>query len=70
MEGIYDNLILDLNLKTEEVPLLAGELVNADQNGACASMNTSIDALPGTAHEWQSWRRSFYQFAPLLFQNP
>jgi enterochelin esterase family protein len=22
---------------------------------------------PGTAHEWQSWRRSFYQFAPLLF---
>jgi enterochelin esterase-like enzyme len=23
---------------------------------------------PGTAHEWQSWRRSLYQFAPLLFQ--
>jgi enterochelin esterase family protein len=21
-----------------------------------------------TAHEWQSWRRSLYQFAPLLFQ--
>ncbi|HEY1786828.1 MAG TPA: alpha/beta hydrolase-fold protein [Verrucomicrobiae bacterium] len=25
---------------------------------------------PGTAHEWQTWRRSFYRFAPLLFQNP
>jgi enterochelin esterase family protein len=25
---------------------------------------------PGTAHEWQTWRRSFYQFAPLLFQTP
>jgi enterochelin esterase family protein len=25
---------------------------------------------PGTAHEWQTWRRSLYQFAPLLFQNP
>jgi enterochelin esterase-like enzyme len=24
---------------------------------------------PGTAHEWQSWRRSFHQFAPLLFKN-
>ena len=24
---------------------------------------------PETAHEWQSWRRSLYQFAPLLFQQ-
>ncbi|MFO0852441.1 MAG: alpha/beta hydrolase-fold protein [Gemmataceae bacterium] len=24
---------------------------------------------PNTAHEWQSWRRSLYQFAPLLFQD-
>ena len=24
---------------------------------------------PDTAHEWQSWRRSLYQFAPLLFQE-
>ena len=24
---------------------------------------------PETAHEWQSWRRSLYQFAPLLFQE-
>jgi enterochelin esterase family protein len=24
---------------------------------------------PGTAHEWQTWRRSLYQFAPLLFQK-
>ena len=24
---------------------------------------------PNTAHEWQTWRRSLYQFAPLLFQN-
>ncbi|MBN2636615.1 MAG: esterase [Prolixibacteraceae bacterium] len=23
---------------------------------------------PGTAHEWHSWRRSLYQFAPLLFK--
>jgi enterochelin esterase-like enzyme len=24
---------------------------------------------PETAHEWQSWRRSLYQFAPLVFRN-
>ena len=24
---------------------------------------------PGTAHEWLTWRRSLYQFAPLLFQT-
>jgi enterochelin esterase family protein len=24
---------------------------------------------PETGHEWQSWRRSLYQFAPLLFRD-
>ena len=24
---------------------------------------------PDTAHEWQTWRRSFHQFAPLLFKD-
>jgi hypothetical protein len=48
VKGIYDHLIQDLNLKAEEVPLLVGELVNADQQGACASMNAIIDELPKT----------------------
>jgi hypothetical protein len=48
VEGIYDNLIKDLNLQAGEVPLLAGELLNTDQNGACASMNRIIDDLPKT----------------------
>jgi hypothetical protein len=48
VKGVYDNLIKDLNLKAEDVPLLAGEVVNADQQGACASMNAIIDELPGT----------------------
>ena len=48
VKAIYDNLITDLNLKAEEVPLLAGELVNADQNGACAGMNSIIAELPKT----------------------
>ena len=48
VKGIYDNLIADLKLDPKEVPLLAGELVGADQHGACASMNSIIDDLPKT----------------------
>jgi hypothetical protein len=48
VKTIYDNLLKDLNLKTEDAPLLAGELVHAEQGGACASMNAIIDDLPKT----------------------
>ncbi len=48
VKSVYDNLIKNLNLKPEAVPLLVGELVGADQNGACASMNIIIDDLPKT----------------------
>jgi len=34
-----------------------------------AGMNTHFYVSPQTAHEWQSWRRGLYQFAPLLFKN-
>ena len=53
VKGVYDGLLNDLHLKVKSVPLLAGELVNADQNGACASMNKIIATLPQvipTAH--------------------
>jgi lysophospholipase L1-like esterase len=43
---IYNDLIKDLSLRAENVPLLAGETVNADQQGAAASVNTIIAELP------------------------
>jgi hypothetical protein len=43
---IYNNMIKDLNLNAKKVPLLAGEVVNADQGGVCASMNKIIATLP------------------------
>ena len=46
VKGIYDNLLQDLNLAPGSVPLLAGELVHADQDGACAGMNKIIGTLP------------------------
>lgn len=45
---VYDNLMKDLNLNPKDVPLLAGEVVNADQGGVCASMNSIIATLPKT----------------------
>ncbi len=46
--GVYDNLLSDLRLNPGSVPLIAGELVGADQGGRCASMNTIIATLPQT----------------------
>lgn len=48
VKGVYDNLMKDLNLNPANIPLLAGELVNKDQGGACASMNRIIATLPQT----------------------
>jgi beta-xylosidase len=50
---VYHRLLSDLNLKAEEVPLFAGEVVNADHHGICSAMNPIIDSLPNvipTAH--------------------
>ncbi len=34
-----------------------------------AGVNSVFYESPDTAHEWQSWRRSLHEFAPLLFKN-
>lgn len=50
---IYRNLLADLELDATAVPLLAGEVVSADQQGASASVNAIIAGLPKvipTAH--------------------
>lgn len=46
VRSIYQNIMLDLKLMPKAVPLLVGELVNSDQQGACASMNKIIATLP------------------------
>ena len=48
VKGIYDNMIKDLNLNPAEVPFLAGETVNADQQGVCAGFNKIMADLPKT----------------------
>jgi len=76
VKGIYENLLQDLNLKAKDVPLIAGELVNADQKGACAGMNKIIDELPKTiptAHVVSSagciGRRDHLHFTPAGYRE-
>jgi enterochelin esterase family protein len=50
------------------------------ENGAAGKGNTAalreagVHSVyyesPNTAHEWQTWRRSLHEFAPLLFKDP
>ena len=49
---VYQDLLADLSLKEENVPLIAGEVVSAP-NSCCTSMNEIINQLPSkipTAH--------------------
>lgn len=46
VKKVYDGLLEDLHLHPNSIPLLAGELVHADQSGKCASMNNIINTLP------------------------
>lgn len=46
VKRVYENLLRDLNLQAKDVLLLVGEVVHADQDGKCASMNEIINTLP------------------------
>ncbi len=48
VKKIYHDLMRDLQLKPKTVPLLAGEVVNADQGGEKASANGIMKNLPAT----------------------
>ena len=43
-------MLADLNLVPEQVPLIVGEVVQADGKGVCIGMNKQIQALPQTIH--------------------
>ena len=48
LKRVYDNILHDLDLQGEVVPLLVGEVVNADRGGVCAGINEIIDRVPQT----------------------
>jgi hypothetical protein len=48
VKRVYERMLGDLNLKAEEVPLLVGEVVQADGKGVCVGCNKQINDLPKT----------------------
>ncbi|WP_435357961.1 sialate O-acetylesterase [Emticicia sp. SJ17W-69] len=48
VKKIYDDILSDLNIAPNSIPLIAGEVVGADQGGKCASHNEIIATLPQT----------------------
>lgn len=48
VNGVYQNLLTDLNLNAQDVPLLVGQVVDAAQGGLCASHNNAVNAIPNT----------------------
>lgn len=46
LKKVYDNLMNDLGLQGQVVPLLVGEVVNSDRGGICASHNDVIARVP------------------------
>ncbi len=48
VKSVYEHLLKDLSLEASEVPLLAGEVVQAGGKGVCVGMNAWIDLLPRT----------------------
>ena len=53
VKQVYDNLCGDLQLKPEDVPLYAGNIVQADGKGVCIGCKKQIDELPQTLHTSQ-----------------
>jgi enterochelin esterase-like enzyme len=72
--------ITDLDAFKQKVKLVFFSYGSREERGATAA-KAAVEALktaginshyyesPLTGHEWQSWRRSLHQFAPLVFQN-
>lgn len=48
VKKLYDAILADLNILPNSIPLIAGEVVGADQGGKCASHNEIIATLPQT----------------------
>lgn len=46
VKKVYDNLMRDLGLQGQVIPLLIGEVVNSDQGGVCAGHNATIAKVP------------------------
>ena len=61
--------LLWLGVGTEEPERMHTGILAFHQGLDNAGIKHVFYESSGTAHEWQTWRRSLYQFAPLVFQD-
>ncbi|SHM72874.1 alpha/beta hydrolase-fold protein [Mucilaginibacter sp. OK098] len=78
---MYNGVFADANAFNEKVKVLYLSVGTAEPERMQTMVKGFHEALekagikqifyesPGTAHEWQSWRRSLNQFASLIFKN-
>ena len=64
---VYTPPDYDTNTGTRH-PVLYPQIPGDHATNMAASSGTVLRS-PGTAHEWLTWRRSLYRFAPLLFRD-
>ena len=64
------NKVLFMSAGGKEKGMAEGEgsVINAAEGLKKAGINANSYISPETAHEWQTWRRSLYQFAQLIFK--
>ena len=64
------NKVLFMSAGGKETRMAEGDnsVGKAAENLKAIGINAHSYVSPGTAHEWQTWRRSLYQFAQLLFK--
>jgi enterochelin esterase family protein len=75
---VFNGLFADADAFNKKIPVMFFSMGTAENLTATRNLDKLLTEAhinhvyyesPGTAHEWQTWRRSFYQFAPLLFQS-
>jgi len=60
--------LLWLGIGTAEPPRMHESVKSYHDALTAAGINHIYYESPGTAHEWQTWRRDLHEFAPLLFR--
>ena len=74
----YDGAFADAGAFNKKVHAFYVSIGTTENTQGARAFHAALDAQgirhtyyesEGTAHEWQTWRRSFHGFAPLLFQK-
>jgi len=74
----YNGVFADADVFNKKMQAFYVSIGTTENTQGARSFHTALDAQgikhtyfesEGTAHEWQTWRRSFHGFAPLLFQK-